>query len=134
MVIKGIRECGYATDGGSIFLMMEVTEGEAHSFEAIQDLIPIRGWFVGKRNGDIFLDGRKITKDSVKLSEIRDAISGFLETDKRTEGIVELPPNTMVLGGDLQEYMRKDEVGRERLLLRWSITRIERALAKRRGR
>jgi hypothetical protein len=125
MTFSKIERSGYATDGGSIFLEFSCSDGTRHALELVQEAIPIKGWFVKKRNGDVFLDGQNVVKDKATLRELANSIATFLAADTRVAGKRELPKNTTVLGDDLKELMTSDEVGSERLLLTWAQQRLE---------
>lgn len=129
MVISEVVDAGYAMDGGSILLRFRDSRRRRHMLHLTQTLIPLPRRLFRPRNGDIHLDTWNITRNAKRLVVLRDAIAAFLANDARPEQAVPLPPNSMVLGDDLNELMTKDEVGWERLLLRWAHERIETALA-----
>ena len=124
MQIDYFHRYDYYTDGGTILLQFECTDGSRHELEIIQTTIPIRKWFARKRNGDVFLNRRKITKDSTSREAVAEAIRRFLDGDSREAGPCDVPRNTIVFGDDLQQIMSLDSVGQEQQVLKWAIERL----------
>jgi len=123
MKILAVQDCAYYLDGGSISLAFTCVDGSKHSLRLGQEL-----FFVKKGNGGILLDGREVTNDGAIVRDLEEAIGSFLSEDNRVEGTQEIPKDIIIFGDDLKELFSKDNVGADRLTLKWARERLQKKL------
>ena len=105
----------FATDGGSISLLLEDSQGRKHSLLLSQHSIPPTGYPGEKKTGRLYFNNSLVpvrsAEEAAILSLLRNAaVKEKIRSESSSDTLISANPG-MTIGGDIREYYARIEEG-----------------------